>query len=398
MTANQTELRPSQAQEQFVRDHRIWVYYSLVALNCYVMSALGPVMPFLRSELNLNYQLAGLHFSSFAFGTVAAGLTGDYILSRLGRVKTLWLGVCGTILGVVCFIAGQHCAVTISGVLLCGLCTCLTYQTLATVISDHLDHLRTFAFVEAEVAAMLGAFIAPIAVSGFVSAKLGWRASLVALILLLAVLIPSLGKFGTARQAAVSESKSDGKLPKLFWNYALVIFLSVCAEWSVAFWSADYLHEMLYITKAAAAAVVGAFFAGMVVGRMGGARLVRKYAPSTLLAISGATSFVGFLMFWLGHLVVINGLGLFLTGLGIANMYPLSFSAAVAASSKQASKAIAKVSLACGTALLLAPMALSLVADHAGLFTAYSLIAVVLVLCAFSIFWANRTSKSTTNS
>ena len=394
MTSHQLEACHSQTQGQFVRDQLIWVYYSLIGLNCYVMSALGPVMPFLRGELSLNYQLAGMHFSSFALGTVTAGLSGDRVLNQLGRVKTLWLGVCGTIFGVSCFILGQHAAVTISGILLSGFCTSLTYQTLATVISDHLNELRTFAFVEAEVAAMLGALIAPLAVSGFVTAKLGWRASLVTLILMFAALVPSLKNFGATKQAAASESNVQGTLPLLFWGYALVIFLSVCAEWSVAFWSADYLHETLLVTKATAAAAVGAFFAGMVVGRLSGTRLVRSYPSSKLLVVSGIISIVGFLMFWLGHLFIVNVSGLFLTGLGIANMYPLSFAAAVAASSGQASKAIARVSLMCGTALLVAPLSLSFVADRGGLFVAYSMITVVLVLCAGAIGWTNRIART----
>jgi fucose permease len=395
MPSPQLEVRQSPSQGQFVRDQLIWVYYSLIGLNCYVMSALGPVMPFLRGELALNYQLAGMHFSSFALGTVMAGLSGDLLLGRLGRVGTLWLGVGGTIFGVLCFVAGQQAAVTISGILISGFCTSLTYQTLANVISDHLSELRTFAFVEAEVAAMLGAMIAPFAVSGFVSARLGWRASLLALILMFSALAPSLKKFGTTRQTAVPDSQAQGKLPLLFWSYALVIFLSVCAEWSTAFWSADYLHVTLLVSKATAAAAVGAFFAGMVAGRLGGTRLVRIYAVSNLLMLSGTTSIIGFLMFWLGHLFLVNVIGLFLTGLGIANMYPLSFAAAVAAASGQSAKAIARVSLMCGTALLTAPLLLSIVADKSGLFTAYSMVAAVLVLCAVSILWANRLSGKT---
>ena len=182
----------------------------------------------------------------------------------------------------------------------------LTYQTLATVISDHLEELRTFAFVEAEVAAMLGALIAPFAISGFVSLKFGWRASLVMLILMFASLLPSLKQYGTTRQAPVKTSKEQGKLPLAFWTYATVIFLSVCAEWSTAFWSADYLVETLINQRKPKLRPLqlDLFFVGMVVGRFGGTRLVRRYTPAQLLIASGLTSISGFLMFWLGHMLV----------------------------------------------------------------------------------------------
>ena len=89
MTAHQIDAPRPLSQGQFVRDRLIWVYYALVGLNCYIMSALGPVMPFLRSELSLNYQLAGMHFSSLAVGTVAAGLLGDRRPGPLGPSQRL---------------------------------------------------------------------------------------------------------------------------------------------------------------------------------------------------------------------------------------------------------------------------------------------------------------------
>ncbi|WP_369622527.1 hypothetical protein, partial [Pseudoalteromonas distincta] len=79
---------------------------------------------------------------------------------------------------------------------------------------------------------------------------------------------------------------------------------------------------------------VASFFFGMVAGRYGGTRLVRAYSPAQLLVVSSFVSMIGFGMFWLGRFAAVNVAGLFLTGLGIANMYPLSFSAAVAAAAE----------------------------------------------------------------
>ncbi|MFX8689003.1 hypothetical protein ABTM39_19990, partial [Acinetobacter baumannii] len=73
--------------------------------------------------------------------------------------------------------------------------------------------------------------------------------------------------------------------------------------------------------------------------------------------------------------VPVNSCGLFLTGLGIANMYPLCFAQAVAASPTMRSTAIARIGMLCGVAILVAPMVLSFIADKHGLFVAYASIA-----------------------
>lgn len=387
MLALETAQTPS--HNRLVRDRFIWIYYGIVGLQCSIMAMLGPIMPFLKSELSMSYQLAGLHFSAIALGTVVAGLSCDTISNRLGQQKTLYISGLGTIVGLLALIFGQHPGITIFGILLTGFSTSATYQTLATVVANHLAELRTFAFVEAESMAMFGALIGPFAVSMVVSAKLGWRAALVGLVLAFIAVLPMLKTFTQGRSQPVKHTEEPGRLPLAYWSYALVIFLSVAAEWSTAFWSADYLHERLSITKALAAATVGSFFAGMFLGRLAGTRMVRIYSADKLLLLSGVASIVGFLMFWLGQHLLVNVAGLFVTGIGIANMYPLSFSAAVSCAENQASKAIARMTLMGGSALLIAPLLLSFIADRVGLFGAYGSAALVLVLCLGAIFWAN---------
>ena len=393
MSAQLLETSSVPPSRPFVRTRLVWIYYALVGLGCYIMSALGPVMPFLRTELSMNYRLVGLHFSAFAMGSVFAGTVGDKLVQKIGRVQSLWFSVGGTICGLLSLICALHPAFSILGILACGFCGSMTYQTLATVISEQFGENRTLAFMEAEVVAMLVGGAAPFAVSLCVTARLGWRAAFVALMLFYIATVPSLKQFGPAKETTIKKENVAGKLPLSYWSYALVVFLSVAAEWSTAFWSADYLAYRLAITKAAAAAAVGAFFIGMVCGRFSGSRLIRWYTASRLLAISGFISVTGFLLFWLGTTSIVNITGLFLTGLGIANMYPLSFAAAVAAAENQSSKAIARVSLVCGGALLAMPVGLSLIADRAGLFNAYYVVAFDLLLCLGTIFWAGAISR-----
>src|SRR5215208_1100131 len=62
------------------RDRATWAAYLLLGLFAYLETAVGPSMPFLRRGLDLSYTVASLHFTAFAAGGVAAGLTAERAL------------------------------------------------------------------------------------------------------------------------------------------------------------------------------------------------------------------------------------------------------------------------------------------------------------------------------
>ncbi|MEP7291141.1 MAG: hypothetical protein ABI835_05130 [Chloroflexota bacterium] len=81
----------------FIRDRFTWLAYLMLAYYAYMISALGPLMPFLRVELNLSYSVAALHLSAFAVGMILAGLTADRAVRRAwgggsccGAVGSVW--------------------------------------------------------------------------------------------------------------------------------------------------------------------------------------------------------------------------------------------------------------------------------------------------------------------
>ena len=84
--------------------------------------------------------------------------------------------------------------------------------------------------------------------------------------------------------------------------------------------------------------------------------------------------------------------GLFLAGLSVALLYPLSLSFAVGAAGAAGSAASARSGLASGTAILTAPIALGTLADHVGLSRAY-LIVPILAAAILLCFVAARTME-----
>ena len=69
----------------FIRDRFTWLAYFMLAYYSYNFTLLGPLMPFLRSELDLSYTVTGLHLSTFALGMAMAGFSADYFSKRWVR-------------------------------------------------------------------------------------------------------------------------------------------------------------------------------------------------------------------------------------------------------------------------------------------------------------------------
>ena len=88
---------------------------------------------------------------------------------------------------------------------------------------------------------------------------------------------------------------------------------------------------------------------------------------------------LGFLIFWRTENVVLGLSGLFLTGLGVANLYPLILSLAIGAANGNTVQAGARATLASGTAILALPLALGRLADAAGIRSAYGVVLILLM-------------------
>ncbi|HEU4746716.1 MAG TPA: MFS transporter, partial [Anaerolineales bacterium] len=155
-------------------------------------------------------------------------------------------------------------------------------------------------------------------------------------------------------------------------------------EMSLVVWATEFLDSVVGLSRTEAVLAYSALPAAMLVGRIAGSRLTRRSSSMTLLLLSLSVTLAGFPLFWLARLPALNILGLFITGLGIANMYPLTLSIAIGVAREQSNLASARISMGVGTALLTAPLLLGWLADRLSLQIAYGMV-VVLMLTAFAI-------------
>lgn len=378
-------------QQSFVRDPLTWLSYGLLACYSYYISALGPIVPFLRRELALDFTLSGLHLSAWSAGVACVGLLSDVLVRRIGRRAMLWCGVAVLALFTLSLIAGTSVWITLPSVFGMGFGAGALLIMIQALLADHHGPLRTRALSEANVSAMLSGSVAPLFIGGAARIGLSWRVALLLGVIALATLFALSRRVSMSTDAPVIETAGrNGRLPRLFWWYWLVIFLCVAIEWCIAFWAASFLVTVIGFSEPVAATLLSLFLLAMLLGRLGGSFLTEQFAAPRLLALALLVVALGFLLFWLAPTAPLTLIGLFVTGFGVANLYPLSLALAMGTAPQLANRASARATLGSSVATLILPLVLGSLADQIGIFRAFALVVVVVVAALIVLWWAQR--------
>lgn len=381
---------------KFTRVRVTWLAYAMLAYYAAMQAALGPLMPFLRAELGLSYRVAGLHLSLFAAGMVISGFIGDGLSHRWGRYAIFWGGGFGMAVGGLILIGGNQALLTLSGSFGMGLGGSLLLLLIQATLADQHGTQRTIALTEANIAASLTATATPLLMGGFESYGLGWRGAILGIVggLILVYLVSFREPLPTSPQNSHEPlhhpaenrqvSLTQPPLPSRFWAYCVVIGLCVGTEWSIIFWAADFLEQAIGLSKINAASLMSLFFGAVMLGRVIGSYASRFMPSNRLLIITIGIVLVGFPLFWLAPFAWLNVTGLFVLGLGTANLFPLSMSIALSLAPQQVDTASARVVMSAGIAMLTAPFILGWLADTVGIQLAYSIVP-LLLLAALAI-------------
>lgn len=376
----------------FQRNLLTWLAYLMLALYAYFINVIGPITPFLKEELGLTYTVSSLHYTAFALGILLVGFGGHTVIQRIGRTRALWLGAFGLSAGALLLLLGRTAPLTIGAAFGMGLIGSLILIIVPSTLSDQHGESRAVALSEANVIASILSTAAPLMVGWTAILPGGWR-----LALGIAALAPFLMLLGLGRarlpqsvppQAA--SAPASQALPALFWVYWVAIVLSVAAEFCMISWSADFLEKTLHLPLTDAAKAVSLFLAAMIVGRITVSRLVHRFSVRGVVIVSVLVASLGFGLFWLTGAVIPSLAGLFLTGLGVAGLYPLLLSLAMGVAGSNTTQASARTTLASGTAILILPLALGRLADLAGIRSAYAIVGVLLIGVFLIVLTARR--------
>ena len=367
------------------RDSFTWLAFLMMAFYSYFLNLLGPVAPFLKAELNLSYTVSSLHFSAFAVGILVIGLVGDRLIKWLGRRLSLWIGALGISSGVAALLLGHNPILTIGAAFWMGLVGSLILSIVPSALADRHGENRSIALTEANVIGSLVGAAGPLMLGWFALTSLGWRAALA--IAACAPILMAIGfiKVKTPPSAIQNAGGARQTLPVRYWIFWLAILLAVAIEFCMISWSADYLSTGLKMPKVAAAQSVSLFLAAMIVGRLAGSRLVQRFSPQTLVSGSLLIAGIGFSIYYLAASPLVGAIGLFITGLGVASLYPLILSMAIGSAGEMTILASSRATLASGLAILLLPLTLGRLADAEGIRLAYGVV-FLLIGGTFVIF------------
>jgi fucose permease len=382
--------------QTFHRDRFTWLAYLLLAFYGYFLNILGPITPFLKEELKLSYTVSSLHFTAFAVGILLIGLSGHTLIQRVGRWYSLWIGAFGISVSALILLAGQSPVITVAASFCMGLVGSLILVIVPAVLSDQHGEQRAVALAEANVVASLLCTAAPLMVGWSAPLPGGWR-----LALGIAAFTPILMRLGFGRATPPPSTSSQAyptsarqPLPSLYWVYWAAIVLAVSVEFCMVFWSADYLENSLGMLKVDAAQAVSLFLAAMIVGRLAGSRFVHHFPAYRVIIASILVAGAGFWAFWTTGKAMLGLVGLFVTGLGVASLYPLILSLAIGAANNNTVQASARATLASGTAILALPLVLGRLADMLGIRPAYGVVAILLLSVFLIILVTGRSAPA----
>ncbi|MBI5668611.1 MAG: MFS transporter [Chloroflexi bacterium] len=378
--------------QSFIRTRFTWLAYFTLGYYSFLQATLGPMIPFLRAELELNYTLAGLHLSAFALGMFIAGATGDRVVRRWRRTPVFWFAGTGMAAGALLLALSRQVGLTIGSSFVMGVIGTYLLVIIQAALSDQYGNRRAIALTESNVFASAGATLAPLLIGlGFALGR-GWRAALYAGVVVWG-LMWLISRHVTAPEGSTPITVSNAPktpLPRAYWAYWVVLFLGVSIEWCVVFWAADYLEKVVGLNKDTAATASSVVFIAAVLARAAFSRLTWRFPSRWLLLVAMAFAAVGFPLFWLGQLPALNLAGLFICGLGTSNLFPLSLSSATSTAASQINRASSRISMGSGLAMLLTPQLLGMMADQIGIQNAFALVLPLLAVAATVTFVTNR--------
>lgn len=388
----------SSRAEPFRRDAPTRLSYGALAAFAFWLYAFGPALALLRGELHFSYGLIGVYSAVWSAGAALAGMSFAALAGWLRRGTLLWSSGTAATAGAGLFAATHTVAPTLAAATMLGFFGTILLGSIQAILSDSHGERRDRVLAEANVGAAACGVLAPLLLGLLQGTPAGWRAAMGVPALILAGLYlryrhqalpeppakPAAGQQprpGSARRRGRAGT-SRVRLSRTCWILAALVAVGIAVEFCVIYFGAEMLTATGLRTAQAATAMSG-FYLGILVGRLGGVWLIRRAGRTVaLLWASLAVTMAGFLLFWLAGSPEPAIAGLFLCGLGIANLYPLSLALALAAAPGNEDSANGTTQLLGGVLVVAFPYLLGSLADHLGLHAAFTIELVLIGACA----------------
>jgi MFS family permease len=378
----------------FVRDESTVLSYAVFAAYAFCLYAFGPAVALLRSELRFSYTMVSAYSALWAAGATLVGVSFGWVSRRIDRSVVLWCSVLGTVVGATLFATAHSVALTLAAAGIIGFAGTMAQTAIQAVLSDRHGIRRDRALIEANVGAGACAVAAPLALGFFQGTPAGWRAGMTLPVLALAIVYLRYRR--APLPSAPVRSGPDGQRARLsivYWLLALAVAAGMGVEVCVAYFGVELLTTTARLSTTVAAAAMSLFYLGILVGRIIGSRLAHRPGRAlSLVWASLALTMIGILLFWLPGIAALALAGLLITGLGVANLFPLSLALALTAAPGRTDDANARTQLLGGLLTMVAPVLLGALSDRLSLPTAFTVSPALVVVLALLLLASQRIS------
>lgn len=187
-------------------------------------------------------------------------------------------------------------------------------------------------------------------------------------------------------QTAPGKQRMGGKARRTVLVLGLIALCTAYGEGALADWSALHLTDDLGASAGVAAVGYSVFALAMTVGRLSGTALLERLGQHRALVAGGATAAVGMLLGSLAPTVWAALAGFVVTGLGLANIFPIAIGRAGALAGPGG---VAAASTLGYGGMLIGPVAIGFLAEWFSLTAALTSVAALAALASV-VAWAAR--------
>ncbi len=365
----------------FHRGRFFWIVATQTAVVNFYLGGFGPAQSLLRADQGTSLTVAGLHGTALGVAAIAAGYAFPHFTHRFGRTRSSWIGLTIFSTGLIIFVISPPVFLTLPATLMVGFGTSIVINAMLASMSHHYGKAAKVAIPKANGVSSIGYVLGTglIGTIAIIFPSL-WRVGLL-LAIPVAIAVFVLGRDKESEDHVPDEDgRQSGKLSRNFWISWLGFVACISSEFAVSFWAAALLKDRVGSSAAISTTAVAAIGFGMIVGRWYGPNILRRLTLDGQFLVATSTQFLGFVVFWFSHSMLISLISLFTIGLGVSTQFALAAIRLISFSDGRPDLAIGRTSLAAGTAIAVAPFLLGVLGDHFGISRAYIMVPVLIAI------------------
>lgn len=358
--------------------HRFSTYIGYIILGL-AFGLWAMLVPFVKDRLSVDKAQLGMLLLLIATGAVISMFFTGYTAAKLGCrktviISTLLISVCLPVLSVSSSVALTGLFMFLFGMGLGMLDVTLNIQG-AIVEESMKKHLMAGFHSMYSFGVFFGILFITYLLKHISSSYAAFAVTALIVILLITI-IPALLTYGGDKP-----QKIFIKPTRILFVLGMICFIAFVAEGVILDWSALFMREVRNIPPEYAGYSFSLFYITMGIFRFLGDKTAEKFSIKTILFFSSILSILGlYIMLYVPYNAA-SFIGFTLAGAGLANMVPITISAAGKYKGNMPlSIAVSAVATVGYFGTLIGPSVMGFVSEHTSLTTAFSLIGVFIFI------------------